>query len=324
MIGLRFQSAAYLWLLVLVAIVVLVQVRVAQRRTRAAEALSSAHLRPWVTPRRPGARHLVVAIGVAATIAAIVFAAARPARSVEVPRELSTVVVALDASTSMEARDVAPNRLRAAKDAAARFVERLPSDLRVAYVAFSGMASVDVLPTDDRAAVLRAIKRTRLGSGTAIGEAIYSSLDAIAQGFGVTPPTASKPVPYEALPSSAVVLLSDGETNEGRPNGLATNAARVAQVPISTIAFGTPGGRRPDGEPVPVNAAALRTIAKDTKGVFFRATSGAELEAAYSSLRSVVGYRRELRDVTSWFAGAALALGLLTALASTTWFARMP
>ncbi len=129
-----------------------------------------------VAPRRPGLRrHLVAAVYLLAT-ALIVIAAARPAMAMEVANE-PTVVLAFDTSISMEATDVTPSRIVAAREAAHRFIEVVPAGVRVGLVAFDQTARVIIPPTTAKVVLDRAIDRLSLGEGTAIGEAIYTSLD---------------------------------------------------------------------------------------------------------------------------------------------------
>ena len=316
----RFLEAQRLWLLVLVAALLAAYV-VMQLRRRATYAVRFTNLAllDVVAPRRPGWRRHVAAGTLVAGLAALVFAIAEPARDVQVPRERATVVLAIDVSLSMEATDVSPTRLDAAKDAAVEFLGTVPDTINIGLVEFAGSASVIVPPTTDHGDVRRAVGNLELAEGTAIGEAIFASLDALA-----TLPEADDP--DEAVPAS-IIVISDGETTVGRPNEEGVEAAREADVPVSTIAFGTDDGLIfVEGQPVPVppDLGAMREIADATGGVFFEAESGGELEAAYADLGTSIGFETEERPVTEWFVGAALVALLLAASLSLLWFARLP
>jgi Ca-activated chloride channel family protein len=315
-----FLAAGRLWLLLVVAALLAAYV-VAQVRRRATYAVRFTNLAllDVVAPRRPGWRRHVTAGALLAGMAALVVAFAEPARDVQVPRERATVVLAVDVSLSMQATDVLPSRLDAAKDAAGEFLDTVPETLNVGLVRFAGTAAVVVAPTTDHRSVRRALDDLELAEGTAIGEAIFAGLDALA-----TVPDAEDP--DEEVPAS-IVVISDGETTVGRPNELGVEAAVDADVPVSTIAFGTEDGLIfVEGEPVPVppDLDAMAAIAEETGGVFFEATDGGELTAAYEDLGSSIGFETEQREITEWFVGAALAALVVAGVLSLLWFARLP
>jgi Ca-activated chloride channel family protein len=315
-----FLAAGRLWLLLVVAalagVYVWLQVR---RRATYAIRFTNLALLDVVAPKRPGWRRHVTAAALLLGLAALVTSLAKPARDVQVPRERATVVLAVDTSLSMEATDVEPTRLDAAKEAAKDFLDSAPDTLNVGLVGFAGSATVLVPPTTDHAGVRRAVDDLGLAEGTAIGEAIFASLDALA-----TVPEADDP--DEAVPAS-VILISDGETTVGRSNEEGVEAAVDADVPVSTIAFGTDEGLIfVEGEPVPVppDLDALEEIAEATGGVFFEAESGGELEAAYEDLGSSIGFETEQREFGEWFVGAAFAALLAAGALSLLWFSRLP
>jgi Ca-activated chloride channel family protein len=273
-----------------------------------------------VAPRRPGWRRHLPAAALVLALAALVVAVARPVDDVQVPRERATVMLAIDVSQSMEATDVAPSRLDAARAAARTFVEELPESINLGYLTFSGSAAVHVTPTTDRAPVLAAIDASELSPSTAIGEAIFAALSAIA--------TVPAPVDGERVPAR-IVVMSDGKTTTGRPNDLAAQAAADAGVPVSTIAFGTPFGEifLPDDPfpvTVPVEPEPLREIADTTGGTFFEAESLDELEAVYADIGSAVGYETKEEEVTVRFVAIALGLAFAAAAMSLVWFGRLP
>ena len=189
-----------------------------------------------VIPRdRTWLRHVAVGLSILSLLT-LTLAFAKPKDQVSVPRERATIVVTIDISLSMEAEDVEPNRLDAAKGAAEQFVNSLPPKFNVALVTFAGTATTVVPPTLDRGAVTAAISALRPQASTAIGEGIYTSLAALAQ----VPPDPDDP--KAEVPARRIVLLSDGKTQVGRPSDQAAQAAKAQTVPIYTIAYGTADG----------------------------------------------------------------------------------
>lgn len=282
------------------------------RRKRYAVRFSDFELLDQVAPDRPGwKRHLAAAATVMA-LAAFVFAFARPVMAVQVPREEATLVIVMDVSLSMDAADVDPTRIDAAKAAAATFLELAPEDLRVGVVAFAGVAVTAASPTTDHAAVAATVDRLSLAEGTAIGEGIFTGLE-VATLEGEIP--------------AALVVLSDGETTVGRSELEAAREAARLGLPVSTVSFGTQNGTiEYQGEtiPVPANEGALAEVADLTGGTFTEAASAAEFQAILDQVGSDIGFETEDREVWEWF----LALGLVTLVAgaasSLLWFQRLP
>lgn len=316
-----FTSADWLWLLLAVAAVAAAYVLVNLRRRAYTVRFTNLALLESVTPRRPQwFRRHVPAILLLAGLVALVVAMAGPAREEQVPKERATIILAIDVSNSMAATDVSPNRLAAAQDGATAFVNRLPAPINLGLVSFAGSASLLVAPTTDRNAVRTAIDNLRLGPGTAIGEAVSTSLNAIQA-------AAARFQGPQGPPPAAIVLLSDGETTVGMPTSQAGALAMQAKVPVDTIAYGTPDGTvEIQGEivPVPVNVDALVALADQTGGKSFRAKTGDELKQVYESLGSSIGYRTERDDITRQFVAAGLALALLAGALAVWWSARLP
>ena len=272
-----------------------------------------------VAPRRPGWRRHVAAVAFLLAAAALVVSWARPTDEVRVPKERATVVLAVDTSLSMQATDIAPNRLAAAQEAALSFVEDLPEQINLGLVTFDGVARVRVTPTTDRRPVRNAIEGLELGPATAIGEAIFAGLDAIENAPLVD--ADGEPVP------ATMVVMSDGKTTVGRPDADAAEAAVEAGMPVSTIGFGTDRGTIViDGElqPVPVDQAALEAIAEQTGGQSFAAESLGELESIYADIGSSIGFDTEQQEVTDRFVGYAVLLLLVSTALSLLWFHRIP
>jgi len=310
------------WLLLFLAVAALAAAYVAMqfRRRQYAVRFTNLDLLDQIAPQRPEWRRHVPAAALLVGLSALVVAMARPTAMQDVPRERATIIVAVDTSLSMMATDVEPNRMEAAKTAAASFVDLLPPKVNVGLVSFNQAASVLVSPTTDHEAVKRAIAGLELGPGTAIGEAILAGLDAI---------DSAPPAPGGELAPGRIVLMSDGETTVGRPNELAAERARELQVPVSTIAFGTPRGSIaiPGFEgrrSVPVDKTALEAIANDTDGSFFEAANAAELESVYADIGSSIGFEQQEREMTTTFVGLAVLALFAAAGFSLLWFSRLP
>lgn len=283
------------------------------RRTRAVVRFTSIELAEQVTARSGWRRWVTAGAGVfGAIVLAIAFA--RPIVAVPIPQEQASLILAVDVSLSMGAADVEPSRIEAARDAATRFAAIAPDDLNIGLVAFAGTALPVLAPDTDRGPLETAISRLGLGQGTAIGEAIFSSLEEL-----------ESAVPDTEVPK-AVVVLSDGETTVGRPDSDAAAAAVEAGVPVYTISFGTRSGTIDyQGErlAVPVAPEPLRRIAETTGGQFFETASEPDLSQILSQIGSEIAFETEDREVTDWFAAGGLALLALAIAGSIRWFGRI-
>jgi Ca-activated chloride channel family protein len=333
-------------LLLTVPIALLVAYVVMQRRrTRYAMRFTNVELLDSVAPDKPGWRRHIAAIGLLTGLVVASMAAARPAFATEESDHASIVMLAIDTSLSMQATDVAPTRLAAAQNAARAFLAKVPKGVKVGLVGFDGQASLLVPPTDQIAAVEQGINNLQLGEGTAIGEAVFTSLDALDQALQAKPASTSTDGSTSGSGSTgtsgssgssttsknnagAIVLMSDGETTMGRSNDEAAAQATKEGRPVYTIAVGTDSGTvtLPDGssQAVPVNRDALQQLAQDTGGHYFPAYTSAELKQVYQDLGRKLTHEHRNPDVSGWFVGGAMGLLALAAVGSLLWFARLP
>jgi Ca-activated chloride channel homolog len=320
------------WLWLLLAVVGLaVAYGVLQWRRRSTYALrfTNLELLDSVAPKRPGWRRHVVAGLFLFSLSLMVVALARPTRSEAAPLG-PTLVLAIDTSLSMQATDVEPSRIIAAQEAADTLVDGLADNVRASLVSFNGAAIIQVAPTTDHDDVHDAIDRLELDEFTAIGEAIFASLDAIeiAERDQADTDEDTTVPPDAGDPDAQIVLMSDGETTSGRPDVEGAQAADEAGVPISTIAFGTDYGTiEVPGEgtiDVSVNEESLRAIADSTGGEFFSATTGEELASAFADIEGEVDSETVEREITTWFVGLGIGLLVVTSALSLLWFSRLP
>lgn len=325
----EFLNPGRLLILIVPVALVLCYLVLQARRRRYALRFTTVELLDEVAPDRPGWRRHLTALGLimAAIVATIAFA--RPVIAGETLESSKLVVLAIDTSISMEAEDVSPSRIDAAREAATVFLDAVPEGVAVGVVGFDGTARELISPTTRIDAVRRVIEGSidhgGLGEGTAIGEAVFLGIEAIETSADVGGDDAASES-GEAV--GTIVVLSDGETTMGRSNDEAATAARSAGIPVHTIAFGTDAGTISDpfeGEiPVPVNEQALAELARQTDGKALTAVSVEQLSQVYEDLGRSVTVEREQVEITDWFAGAALALLSLAGVGSLLWFGRLP
>jgi Ca-activated chloride channel homolog len=299
-----------LLLLLLLAVPLVLALVVWWRRRRPAAGIPYPDL-DVIAAADPGPRlrrHLPLALALLA-LTGLVFALARPEVDRQVPRERATIMLAVDVSGSMAATDVDPYRLRAAQDAALRFIDEVPRQYQVGLVSFSGQANLLVSPTTDRDAMRRAIETLTPDGATAVGEAIESSLEAIRS---VQPTTDGD----GRLEAARIVVLSDGATTVGIAPSVAAEDAKEAGVPVYTVALGTDDGILSNGQPVPPDPVGLQEVADITGGEAYESTDAESVSAVYERLGSFIGTESVRSEVTAWPAGIAVILLVLAGVAA--------
>jgi Ca-activated chloride channel family protein len=317
---LAFADPGRLLLLIAIPLLVVAYVFASLRKNRRGMRFTNTSMLDVVVPKQSQwRRHVAVALSLLSLIT-LTAAFARPKTTVDVPRERATVVLVIDASQSMQANDVSPTRLDAAKQAAIQFVRDLPERYNVSVVSMAGNVSILVPPTLQHNTVETAINSIRLQDSTAIGEGISTALRALQQA-PKDPDRPNDPAP------GAIVLLSDGANTSGRSPQQAAAEAGRAKVPVYTIAYGTENGYVDlDGkrESVRVDHRLMAEIARLSDGQSFDAGSLSELRKVYSNIGSEVGYEKAEREVTARFAGYGLAFAVLAALGAISLGARWP
>ena len=317
--------------LVLLPLLVLLYVWSEGRRKSSQGAFGNPDLLPNVIDRQPGRlRYLPMAV-LLVGLAAMIVGVARPHATVSVPREEATVILAMDVSRSMKAKDVEPTRLEAARAAAEGFLAQVPEKFRVGVVSFSTRAAVGVPPTHDRALVEDALDSLSPGEGTAIGDAVALSVrvgqpqQSTQEGDGEED--------EDAVPPRAIVLISDGARDGGSVEpAKAAAEAKERGIPVHTVLVGTPAGVVEETLTggfrriirVPPSPETLQMLAQATGGEFFTALDDERLREVYEELGSRLGEREESREITDVFAAAASVLLLLGGGLSAFLFRRVP
>ena len=262
-------------------------------------------------------RHMPFVLRIAA-LCLIVIAVARPRSSSQmesIDTEGIDIVLAMDVSTSMLARDFKPDRINAAKDIAIEFIAQRPSD-RMGIVVFAGESYTQCPLTTDRASLINLMKEVQtdlIEDGTAIGNGLATAV--------------ARMMDSDA-PSRVVILLTDGVNNSGEVAPLtAAEIAKTYGVRVYTIGVGangtapypvmTPWGVEVQDVKVEIDEELLKEVAQTTGGRYFRATDNTKLAEIYSEINKMETARTTVdsfpiyKELFGGYALAALACLLL-------------
>jgi Ca-activated chloride channel homolog len=244
-------------------------------------------------------------------IAVLALAVAGPAASLPVPRQSGTVILAMDVSNSMGAKDVAPDRLAAAQRAAQSFIAAQPRSIDIGVVAFADGALVTGRPTSDHTKAMAVISRLKVSGGTSLGSAILAALSAITgKAISVGRDGAVSSIGY--WPSATIVIFSDGQ-DQGPASDTATAAAAAekAGVRIDTVGIGSTAGTTVDVDGyhlfTALDAGALKSIAQATRGAYYPVSGASQL----SRIASTIKLRLTVTSQQLPLAGAFIALAIV-------------
>lgn len=321
--GVEFFNKEFFWLLLLLPLTMLWYVFKYNQQTAELKISSLKGFKitnSWL----PKLRHLLFALRLLA-LTLLIVAMARP-RTSDVSTKTKTtrgidIVIAIDVSASMLAKDLKPNRLEALKKVAGEFIKGRPND-RIGIVEYAGESYTKTPITSDKNIVLRSLKEIRYNTiiegGTAIGMGLATSVNRIKD---------------SKAKSKVIILLTDGVNNTGAINPkIASELAVEYGIKTYTIGLGTNGmalspyAIKPNGSfhyartPVEIDEALLKEIAQVTGGKYFRATNNKKLEAIYDEINKLekteveeikyTTYEEKFRGFV-WLAGFFLLLELL-------------
>ena len=318
-----------------------------RRRRRAAVRVTSIALIRTALPARSRWRRRIPAALLTLGLAVLAVGAARPQATVPVPSSSATIMLAMDVSGSMCSTDVQPNRITAAEQAATAFIKAQAGGPRIGLVAFAGTAVVLVPPTANTGQLVDALGGLTTSFGTAIGEGILTSLDAIAQVDPSVAPTGATVSRHRGAgyADDVIVVLTDGSNNRGIDPQTAAKQAADRGVRVFTIGYGTDnpaalacssdqfggfgggvsvggfGGPGGPGNPFDADYGALQHISRTTGGTFYRAQDAGQLSRALARLPDAFTIVRKHTDIASWFAAGG-GLLVVAAVALSLWWNR--
>ena len=271
-----------------------------------------------VMRRSPGIRRHVPPAMFLLGAFALLSAMTVPVLQLEVARNSADVMLVIDVSGSMQATDVTPNRLEAAKGAATTLIDQLPGSDRIGLVTFDTQAVLRQGLTTDHGAVKAALSTLTPGSGTAMGDGLWLAFNQLNPGSRAASGARERP--------AMIVVLTDGVSNQGSDPLTIAQRIAAAKVPVQTIGIGLRNGSATvRGEPVGgVDEATLGAIAQMTGGKYFYAQAAGELQNIYSTLASQVGWQFQEMNLMVPLLIGGIALVVVGAAVSLVWFRVLP
>ena len=312
-----FQQPALLFGLLLVALLAVLYVFAQRRRKQYTLRFTDVALLESVVGRRPGRRRHVPPILFLLGAAGLIVAMAQPILNLEIARNDSSVMLVIDTSGSMDATDVQPTRLDAARSAAHTLISQLPSNARVGLVSFSSSPVLQAPLSDNRSSVSSALDNLQAGGATDTGDALTVAIDQL---------VSSASTQGGGKGHTLIVLLTDGVTNRGPDPLQAVAQAKAAGIVVDTVGIGTRNGAvQVHGQDIGgVDEAALGAIASATGGKYFFAEAAGQLSQIYSSLGTEFGYRPLRFDATIPMVVVGTLVVLVGAGLSLWWFRVLP
>jgi Ca-activated chloride channel family protein len=340
-----------LWLMLALPLCVLAYRWLLRRRKAAIRYASVALFREALDVGPRWRRHVPPALLLAAVALGLV-ATARPFAAISLPSQVQTIMLAVDVSGSMRARDVNPDRITAAQEAAKAFIERRPPNSRIGLVAFAGSAQLVQAPTVTAQALHDAIDRFQLQRHTATGSAIVVALAALLPDAGIDvasltfgapgapgargvaidapkSPARAQPAPVKpgSYRSGVIVLLSDGQRTTGPDPIAIAKIAADRGVRVFTVGFGSVEGATIEfGEwsaRVRLDEETLKAVADITGAEYRHAASAADLVKVYDELNTRFVIEQTATEVTALFSAVAALLVAAAAVLSVAWYGRI-
>ncbi len=351
----RFLWPELLWLLLAVPLLLGAYLWALRRKKKTALRFASLMLvRGAIGPRQTMRRQVPPALFLIALTAGIL-AIARPMAALTLPADHMTLILAMDVSRSMLAKDVAPNRISAAQAAVKAFIDGIPNNVRVGIVSFAGSAQVVQTPTVVHEELIAAVDRFQLQRATATGAGLLLALSQLLPDAGIdveagvfdrnfnrqAGEAASMQrqrkekkeeksfvtVPPGSYTGGAIVLLSDGRRTSGPDPLQVAKLAADRGVRVYTVGFGTK-----DGAEIPgfegfsffarLDEETLKGVAAMTGAEYFHAGNSQDLKKVYEKLNTKFSLERKETEIGALLSVLAALLLIGAGVLSLLWFHR--
>lgn len=226
-------------------------------------------------------------------ICLLIFACARPTSTMSVPIRDTKIMLLIDISISMEATDIQPDRITAAKEAAKQFIQDLPKGIQIGLGVFSGTIRVLINPTLEKTKVINTLNKLNvkiLEPGTAIGDAILAGTESLSyDDFSENKPKEER----------ILILITDGEANIGSDPIFSAAQAKVRNIIIQSIGVGSPLGTIIRGGILTrLDEYTLKEVASLTGGYYFNAQNLQDMKKIYKKIKKTIRMVSQESEIT--------------------------
>ncbi len=310
----EFEEIKYIWFgLILIILLILVYWFKLKHKKYESKKISTSKILEK-TIKRKTIKENLISILILLSIFSLFIALANPMMRLSADKEGVNIVLVIDSSGSMQAKDFDPNRMESAKSSAIDFVNQLNGKDNIGVVSFSDSTRIVSFLSNDGDKVISKIKSIKAGGGTAIGDGLAMGVDMVSS------------IPNK---KKLVILLSDGEQTTGQISiDDAILYAKSEGVTVYTIGVGSNKnvvlGYDWFGRPqyAKLDEKSLKKIAESTNGEYFRATDSLSLKEIYNKLPEKIKNEKELQSIKNWFIELSIIL-LLSSFIIKFWNKRI-
>lgn len=294
MISFSFTKPAYLVLLVIIPLIIIIHFLTLKRKRTHALKFANFDAIAKIKGIDLISKNLSILLLTAVISALLVLSLSGFALHLEKKASSFSFVIAIDSSSSMEANDIAPTRLDAAKETASFFVNQVSPGSKVGIISFSGNSLIETDLTDDTILIKQSINKIRLSSigGTDLQEAVLTSSNLL-----------------EGEDAKSVVLISDGRINVGTVDDVILTANKK-DIVVHTIGVGTLEGGQTQFAMSKLDEDSLKSVAYNTGGQYFRAQSKAQFQDSFNDILDFKTKKVSV-NVTNYLLLAAIFLLIL-------------
>jgi len=306
----EFNNIKYLWIgiLIIFSLILIYKLKFQSKKIDSKKIFNSKILQKTI--KKKTIKENLISILILISILSLFISLSDPMMRLKGEKEGVNIVLVIDSSGSMQAKDFTPNRMESAKKSAIKFISELENKDKIGVISFSDSTRIVNFLTNDKNKVINKINSIKPGGGTAIGDGIAMGIDMVSS------------IPNK---KKLIIFLSDGEQTAGQISiDDAIKYAKLENIVIYTIGVGSKKdiilGYDWFGNPqyAKLDENSLKKIAENTNGEYFRATDSISLNEIYKKLPKKIKKEKELQSIKNFFIWISI-ISLLSSILVKYW-----